>query len=143
MGRVSTYLNFLGTTEEAFAFYEEVFGTKIEGPFMRFGDMPAGPGVPPLTDADRQKILHAELPIWGGHVLMATDMLESMGQQVRIGNNVTLNLQPDSREEANRLYDSLSLGGSESTGMADMPWGAYWGCTLDRFGIRWMINFEN
>ena len=143
MGRVSTYLNFQGTTDEAFAFYEEVFGTKIEGPFMRFGDMPAGPGVPPLTDADRQKIVHAELPIWGGHVLMATDMLESMGQQVRIGNNVTLNLQPDSREEADRLYDSLSQGGSESTGMADMPWGAYWGCTLDRFGIRWMINFEN
>jgi PhnB protein len=76
----------------------------------------------------------------GGHVLMATDMLRSMGQQTRVGNNTTLNLEVDSRDEADRLYGALSEGGSEGFPMADMPWGAYWGVVLDRYGIRWMIN---
>ena len=85
-------------------------------------------------------MLHAELPITDGHVLMATDMLQSMGQQTRIGNNTTLCLDVDSREEADRLSGALSEGGSEGSPMADMPWGAYWGVILDRYGIRWMFN---
>jgi PhnB protein len=85
-------------------------------------------------------VLHAELPIIGGHVLMATDMLRSMGQQTRIGNNTTLCLDVDDREEASRLYGALSEDGSEGSPMADMPWGAYWGVILDRYGIRWMFN---
>ena len=67
-------------------------------------------------------------------------MLSSMGQEARIGNNTTLCLDVDTKEEADRLYGALSEGGSESSPMADMPWGAYWGVTLDRYGIRWMIN---
>jgi PhnB protein len=74
---------------------------------------------------------------------MATDMLESMGHQVRIGNNTTISLDLDSREEADRLYDALSQGASDATGMNDMPWGAYWGCCLDRFGIRWMFSYSS
>jgi PhnB protein len=70
---------------------------------------------------------------------MGSDMLESMGQQLKVGNNVTINLEPDTRDETDRLYAALSEGGSDSTGMLDMPWG-YWGCTLDRFGVRWMFN---
>lgn len=85
-------------------------------------------------------MLHAELPILDGHLLMATDMLCSMGHETRVGNNTTLCLEPDSREEADRLYDALSAGGSEGSPMADMPPGAYWGVVLDRFGIRWMVN---
>jgi len=103
--------------------------------------MASQPGMPPLGDEDRGKVLHVELPILAGHVLMGTDMLESMGQQVRIGNNTTISLELDSREEASRLYDLLSAEGSDATGMSDMPWGAYWGCCLDRFGIRWMFSF--
>ena len=71
---------------------------------------------------------------------MATDMLESMGHELKIGNNTTINLEPDTREETDRLYAALSEGGSEASGMMDMFWGAYWGCCLDRFGIRWMFN---
>jgi PhnB protein len=67
-------------------------------------------------------------------------MLDSMGQQVRVGNNVTINLEPDSRAELDRLYAALSEGGTDATGLQDMPWGAYWGCCLDRFGVRWMFN---
>jgi PhnB protein len=139
MSRVSTYLNFKGQTEEAFRFYGSVFGTEITGAIVRMGDMPGGPGVPEVPAAEKNFVAHVELPILAGHVLMATDVVESMGQELKVGNNVTINLEPDTRGETDGLYAALSDGGRESTGMADMPWG-YWGCTLDRFGVRWMFN---
>lgn len=139
MARVSTYLNFQGQAEEAFAFYAEIFGTKVTM-LSRFSDMPAAAGPGELPAGERNLVLHAELPIIGGHVLMATDMLRSMGQETRVGNNTTLCLDVDSNEEADRLYGALSEGGADSSPMADMPWGAYWGVTLDRYGIRWMIT---
>ena len=138
MARVSTYLNFQGRTEEAFAFYAKTFGTEVTM-LSRYSDMPAaGPGELPAEE--RNLVMHAELSIIAGHVLMATDMLRSMGQETRIGNNTTLCLDVDSRDEADRLYGALSEGGSEGSPMADMPWGAYWGVILDRYGIRWMVN---
>jgi PhnB protein len=139
MSRVSTYLNFMGTTEEAFNFYRSVFGTELVGDPAWMGDIPSGPGGPGLSDSEKSLIAHIELPILAGHVLMGTDMLESMGHELRVGNNVTINLEPDTRTETDRLHTALSEGGSESTGMQEMPW-AYWGCTLDKFGIRWMFN---
>jgi PhnB protein len=139
VSRVSTYLNFMGTTEEAFSFYSSVFGTEITGEIARMGDMPGGPGAPELSDAEKKMVAHVELPILAGHVLMGTDMLASMGHELRVGNNVTICLEPDTRAETDRLYAALSEGGSESTGMQQMPW-AYWGSSLDRFGIRWMFN---
>ena len=140
MSRVSTYLNFMGDTEEAFGYYGSVFGTEPIGEVVRMGDMPAGPGEPVLTEAELRLVMHIELPILAGHVLMGTDMLESMGHELRVGNNVTINLEPDTRAETERLYGLLADGGSDATGLNDMPWGAYWGCCLDRFGIRWMFN---
>ena len=138
MARVNTYLNFPGQTEEAFTFYAKTFGTEITM-LTRFSDLPsAGPADLPADERDL--VMHAQLPILAGHLLMATDMVQSMGQETRIGNNATLCLDVDSKEEADRLYDALSEGGSEASPMADMPWGAYWGVTLDRYGIRWMIN---
>jgi PhnB protein len=138
MARVNTYLNFQGCAEEAFQFYAGIFGTKISM-LTRFSDMPAvGPGELPAEEQDM--VMHAELPILADHLLMATDMLGSMGHETRIGNNTTLCLDVDSREEADRLYGALSDGGSEGSPMADMPWGSYWGVILDRFGIRWMVN---
>jgi PhnB protein len=136
MAKVSTYLNFQGTTEEAFNFYAEIFQTKTLLQVVRFKDMPDGPEV---SVDDRSKILHIELPILGGHILMGTDMLESLGQKVEIGNNTTINLELDSVEEADAFYAKLSAKGSSSTGMSHVAWG-YWGCTLDRYGIRWMFN---
>ena len=138
MARVSTYLNFPRATEEAFTFYRSVFGTEFLGPIARFGDIPAQPGQPPLAEADRNLVMHIELPILAGHVLMGSDMPESMGK-VQVGNNTTINLDTDTRAEADRLYAALSEGGGDSAPMAEVPWG-YWGCTLDRYGIRWMFN---
>jgi PhnB protein len=138
MARVNSYLNFQGQTEEALTFYGHVFGSEISM-LTRYSDMPSmGPGELP---ADEQRlVMHAELPILAGHLLMATDMLRSLGQQTRIGNNTTLCLDVDSREDADRIYGALADGGSEGSPMADMPWGAYWGVVLDRYGIRWMVN---
>jgi PhnB protein len=138
MARVSTYLNFQGQTEEALARYAKIFGTEVTM-LSRFSDMPdMGPGN--LSADERDLVLHAELPILDGHLLMATDMLKSMNQETRIGNNTTLCLSVDSKAEADRLYGALADGGSEGSPMADMPWGSYWGVILDRYGIRWMIE---
>ena len=138
MSRVSTYLNFPGTTEEAFGFYASVFGTEVIGDIVRMGDMPG----PDMSDDEKKLVMHIELPILAGHVIMATDNVPSMGHETRIGNNTTINLEPDTRQEADRLYAALSEGGTDSTGMQEVPWG-YWGCTLDRYGIRWMFNVMN
>src|SRR4051812_48090111 len=99
MARTSTYLNFMGRTEEAFNFYKSVFKTDFLGPIQRMSDVPAGPGMSPLRDAEKQMVMHVELPILGGHVLMGTDALESMGHSLTFGTNVSLNLEPDTREE--------------------------------------------
>ena len=138
MAQVNTYLNFQGQTEEAFTFYATTFGTKISM-LSRYSDTP-GMSPAELPADEQDLVMHAALPIIAGHVLMATDMLRSLGQEARIGNNTTLCLDVDSPDEADRLYSALSDGGSEGSPMADMPWGAYWGVTLDRYGIRWMIN---
>jgi PhnB protein len=141
MSRVNTYLNFMGQTEEAFDYYASLFGTEVDG-VTRFADVPASPMMPALSESERGQIMHAELPILAGHVLMGTDMLESMGHQVRVGNNTTISLELDSREEADRLYEALSDGGTDATGMNEMPWGDYWGSCLDRYGIRWMFSYR-
>lgn len=138
MARVNTYLNFQGQTEEAFALYAETFGTEVSM-LTRYSEMPPTEHGE-VSAEERELVMHAELPIISGHVLMATDMLQSMGQETRIGNNTTICLDVDSREEADRIYGALAEGGSEGSPMADMPWGAYWGVILDRFGIRWMVN---
>lgn len=139
MSRVTTYLNFMGQTEEAFRFYGSVFGTEVTGGIVRMGDIPPGPEATALSAEEKDLVMHVELPILAGHVLMGTDMVPSMGHELRVGNNVTINLELDSRAEVDRLYAALSEGGSESTGMQEVPWG-YWGCSLDRYGIRWMFN---
>jgi PhnB protein len=139
MARVSTYLNFMGKTEEAFRFYQSVFGTELSVPFLRLGDTPPDPSGPQLSAAEQQLIMHVELPILAGHVLMGTDMVESMGHQLRTGNNVTINLEVDTRDEADRLYKLLSDGGTDGSGMQEMFWG-YWGSCCDKYGVRWMVN---
>jgi PhnB protein len=139
MARVSTYLNFMGNTETAFEFYRSVFGTEYLAPIQRMGDVP-GMGEQ-LADDEKQLVMHVELPILGGHVIMATDMIPSAGHELRVGNNTTLNLEPDTLEETQRLYDALSDGGADGSGLQLMFWGATWGSCLDRFGIRWMFNY--
>lgn len=140
MPRVSTYLNFPGTTEAAFAFYKSVFRTDYVGQLARFGDGPVCDGVPPLSEVDKNLIMHIELPILGGHVLMGTDAPESMGMRCIAGNNVHINLEPDTRAETDRLFAALSEGGTIEMPLQEMFWGGYFASFTDKFGTRWMLN---
>jgi PhnB protein len=139
MASVSIYLNFMGNAEEAFNHYKKAFRTEFAGPIMRFKDAPRQEGAPSLPEADQNKIAHMALSILGGIQIMGTDMLESMGQKLVEGNNFTINLGPDTKEEADRLYNELSEGGTDAVAPHDEFWG-YWGTCKDRFGIRWMFN---
>jgi PhnB protein len=139
MARTSTYLNFMGNTEQVFRFYADVFGTEI-GPLSRLGDAPAAPDAPLLSDAEQQMVMHVTLPILGGHVLMGTDALESQGHRLKFGNTMHLNLEPDTRAEAERLFTALSVGGKVGMPLTEMFWGAVFGTVTDRFGVSWMIN---
>lgn len=144
MARVSNYLNFPGNTEEAFIFYKKVFKSEFSGKgIQRFGDIPASAGHPPLPEEAKKLILHIELPITGGHILMATDAPASMGFTLTQGNNMHINLEPDSREETKRLFDELSDGGNVTMPLQDMFFGSYFGSCVDKFGINWMFNFSN
>jgi len=143
MARVSTYLTFDGRTEEAFEFYRSVFGGEFTGGIHRFADAP--PASPEqqcgaMSETDKTLILHVELPILGGHVLMGTDAPKSMGFTLVEGNNLNINLEPDSRAETTRLFEALSAGGKIDMPLADMFWGAYFGNVTDKFGIHWMFN---
>lgn len=140
MARVSTYLNFARSTEQAFQFYKSVFGTEFAGPVMRFGQIPASPDQPPLAEADKNLVMHIELPILGGHVLMGTDAPETMGFTVTMGNNSYINLEPDTRAETDRLFAALSAGGKVEMALQDMFWGGYFGSLTDKFGVKWMFN---
>jgi PhnB protein len=141
MARVSTYLNFPNNTEEVFNFYKSVFGGDFGGNgISRFGDIPAQEGMPPLAEADKKLVMHIELSILGGHVLMGTDAPESMGFTVNVGNNVHISLEPDTKAETKKLFDALSAGGKISMPLQDMFWGAYYGSCTDKFGVQWMFN---
>ena len=142
MARVSSYLNFPRTTEEAFVFYKGVFGGEFNGPIHRFADIPPAPGQPAMAEADKQLVMHIELPILAGHVLMGTDAPESMGFRMASGNNMYINLEPDTRAETERLFNGLSAGGKVEMPLQDMFWGAYFASFSDRYGINWMLNCE-
>lgn len=141
--RVTTYLNFPGNTEEAFLFYKSVFKTEFIGKgIQRFGDIPAESGHPPIADKIKKMVLHVELPIVGGHILMGTDAPKEMGFTLISGNNMHICIEPETREEAKRLFDELSVGGNVSMPLADMFFGAYFSEFKDQYGINWMINFR-
>ena len=142
MARTNIYLNFQGNAEEAFNTYKSIFNTEWAAPIMRIGDLPSLEGMPALTEAEKKMVMHVSLPILGGTFIMGTDMIESMGHQLKIGNNTTISLEPDTKEEADRLYQSLAQGGTDCVAPHDEFWG-YWGVCLDRFGIRWMFNVPN
>lgn len=140
MIKANVYLNFTNQTEAAFNFYKSVFGTEFEGGINRFGDMPPQEGMPPLPDEVKNLVLHVSLPISDGYKIMGSDAPEQMGFKVNMGNNMYISLDVDSRQEADRLFKSLSDGGAVEMPLTDMFWGAYWGSFTDKFGVKWMIN---
>jgi PhnB protein len=140
MARVSTYLNFSRETEKAFNFYKTVFHTEFVDGIHRMGEVPPQEGQPALSDEDKNLVMNVQLPILGGHLLMGTDAPESMGFKVNPGNNVYINLEPDTRAQTEELFKALSEGGKVEMELQEMFWGDYFGSCTDKYGVRWMFN---
>ncbi|MBX3197612.1 MAG: VOC family protein [Labilithrix sp.] len=136
MAKTSIYLNFKGRTEAAFELYRSIFRTDYVGPIHRIKELPAPPGKP-LTVEEGNRIMHMALPILGGTLLRGTDV-----PSVAEGTNVSIMVEPDSRAEAERLFEALAAGGKVVMPLADMPWGAYFGQLVDRFGVQWFVNID-
>ncbi len=139
MATVSVYLNFDRNTEEAFLFYQSVFGGEFIGGISRMGNAPLQEGQPELSEADKNLVMHVALPLMGDFVLMGTDLPPGMGLQVSFGNNAYINLQPDTRSETERIFNALSEGGVVEMELREMFWGDYFGSFVDKFGVRWML----
>lgn len=138
---INPYLNFNGDTEKAFNFYKSVFGGEFDS-IQRFKDVPGLPGAEAMTDSEKEGIMHVALPLGNGNTLMGSDNVPSLGHPKADGNNISLSLNVGSKEEAERLFSGLSAGGQVEMPLADMFWGAYFGMFTDKFGIRWMVNYE-
>ena len=139
MATVNTYLNFNGNCEEAFNFYKSVFGGEFTY-IGRFSEMPEGEGYS-VPETDKNKIMHIGLPI-GDTVLMGSDNGGDWAATFVQGNNFSVSINPESKEEADKLFAGLSTGGNITMVLADTFWGAYFGMLTDKFGINWMINFD-
>jgi len=135
--KINPYLNFDGKTEEAFRLYQSVFGGEL---FIQ--KMNAAPGTENFSEEEKNLVMHASLPIGDGQFLMASDCVKSQGHVLTAGNNNYISIAPDSREEADRIFNALSEGGVIEMPMEDMFWGDYFGSFQDKFGVCWMINFD-
>ena len=141
MATINAYLTFDGTCEEAFNFYKSVFGGDF--PMVgKFGDMPPQEGMPPISDEVKNRIMHMSLPISAETVLMGSDTMPGIHDH-QVGNNISLSINTDSREEADRVFNGLSAGGKVSMPLAETFWGAYFGMWTDKFGINWMVNYDD
>lgn len=139
MPTINPYLNFQGNTEEAFNFYKSVFGGDFIGGISRFENTPDADKLP---ESEQNKVMHIALPFGENNMLMATDALESMGQEVNPGNNLYLCISADSKGQADDFFKGLSEGAEIEMDMQDMFWGDYFGMLTDKFGVRWMISFN-
>ncbi len=143
MTNINPYLNFNGNTEEAFNFYKSVFGGDFIGGIMRWGDAPGcDEGEMKLSEEDKKKVMHMQLPISDGSSIMGSDSITGLGPELAVGNNITIAVAPDSKEEADRIFNGLSAGGQIQMPMADAFWGGYFGSFEDKFGINRLINVE-
>lgn len=135
------YLTFKGNCEEAFNFYKSVLGGEFQM-MSRFSEMPPQEGMPPLPEEDQNKIMHVSLPLSGDSVLMGSDSAGPWAAGFQAGNNFSISLSTDSKEEADRLMAQMSDGGRVEMPMADTFWGSYFGMCVDQFGIAWMISHD-
>ncbi len=136
--KLNSYLNFAGNAEEAFKFYKSAFGGEYRN-VTRFKDMTI-PGRP-VPKKDENKLMHISLPVGKDDVLMGSDTIEGFGHKLVVGNNVSISIFPDSKEEADRLFKALSAGGTIEMPLGNQPWGDYYGGFTDKFGIRWMVDY--
>lgn len=138
MKAINPYLNFKGTTEEAFNFYKSVFGGEFTA-FVRFGEMPGCDGMPA---ADKEKLMHVSLALPNGTTLMATDVTEGQPFPFVEGNNISLAMDSETFDEGRELCDALAAGGKTVVPFNTADWGGYFGMVADKYGINWMVSFD-
>ena len=139
MAAINPYLLFNGNCEEAFLFYKSVFGGEF--PYIgKFKDIPEEDDSNKMSEEDGNRIMHVSLPI-GNTILMGSDSHPKFGD-LRIGDNFSISINTESREEADRIFNGLSAGGQVEMPMSDTFWGAYFGMFKDKFGVGWMVNFD-
>ncbi|MDI1256015.1 MAG: VOC family protein [Flavobacterium sp.] len=141
MATINPYLIFKGNCEAAFLFYKSIFGGEFQQ-IARFGEMPPAEDCPPISPEEANLIMHVSLPIGKETFLFGSDASEAFGVATVIGNNFSISINADSREEADRLFNGLSSGGTVTMPMENTFWGAYFGMFADKFGINWMVNFD-
>lgn len=139
MAQINPHINFNGNAEEAFRFYQSVFGGEF-AQIMRFKDLASEEF--PVSENEANKIMHIALPI-GNNVLMGNDVPESMGRVNENENRSKISVSAVNKEEADHLFNGLSAGGTVEYPMSDSPWGSYFGMFRDRYGIEWMIDFNS
>jgi len=140
MATVNAYINFKGNCEEAFNYYKSVFGSEFTM-LSRFSEMPPQDGME-LSEEDMHKIMHVSMPIGNETMIMGSDVGGEWAQDLYVGNNITLSITADSKEQADQLFKSLSDGGKISMPMDTTFWGSYFGMCTDKFDINWMISFD-
>ena len=140
MAQVNPYLTFNGTCENAFEFYKKVFGGEFTY-LGRFKEMPPM-GDKKISGTDGEKIMHVSLPISKETVLMGSDSSEEFGQATQPGNNFSISINTDTKEEADKLYNGLVAGGQKTMPMDKTFWGSYFGMLTDKFGIQWMVSCD-
>lgn len=133
---LNPYLNFDGNAEEAFRFYQSVFGGELF--IQKMSDVTHID----IPEEEKNRTMHVSLSIGEKQILMASDCLPSMGHVLKVGNNNYISLSVDSREEADRIFNSLSENGEIEMPMSDMFWGDYFGSFVDQFGVCWMITYN-
>ncbi|MCB2206306.1 VOC family protein [bacterium] len=139
MTTANIYLTFQGTCEEAFEFYKSVLGGAYDN-VSRFKEMPPQEGMPPMPPELGDKLMHISLR-FGETVIMGSDSGGGWGPDITAGNNFSISLNADSKEEADRLFAGLSAGGTVTMPMGDTFWGSYFGMFTDKFGVGWMVSF--
>ena len=140
MATVNIYLTFNGDCKPAFEFYKSVFGGEF--PYMgTFGEMPPQDGKE-IPEEDKDKVMHVTLPISQETLLMGSDNVGEMSSNLKVGNNFSVSINADSKEEADKLFNGLSEGGQITMPLEDTFWGAYFGMFTDKFGVGWMVNFD-
>ena len=138
MALINPHINFNGNAEDAFNFYKSVFGGEF-AKIMRFKDVSSPDN--PIAEKEANKIMHIALPI-GKNILMANDVPESMGQVNENENRSKIAISAETRDEADKLFNGLSVGGTIEVPIGDSPWGSYFGMFRDKFGIEWMVDFD-
>ena len=138
MALINPHLNFNGNAEEAFLFYQSVFGGAF-AKIMRFKDLASDEF--PVPEKEANKIMHIALPI-GPNFLMANDVPESMGRTNENEHRSKIAISAASKEEAEKLYNGLSAGGQIEMPLEESPWGSYFAMFRDKYGIEWMIDFD-